>query len=65
MGITCAEVGEFQTSTGVYEGMDACKDPTPPPTPAPAAADTTEAPEKAEIESAAALLGLAMLFLNA
>jgi hypothetical protein len=65
MGITCAEVGEFQTSTGVYEGMDACKDPTPPPTSAPAAVDTTEAPESTELESAAALLGLAMLFLNA
>merc|ERR1712134_37340 len=24
MGITCLEVGEFQTSTGVYEGMEAC-----------------------------------------
>ena len=26
LGITCAEVGEYQTSTGVYTGMDKCTD---------------------------------------
>ena len=66
MGITCAEVGEFQTSTGVYEGMEACKDPTTAPAADAGADATTEAPaESTEFESAAALLGLAMLFLNA
>jgi hypothetical protein len=29
LGITCADVGAFQTSAGVYTGMDACTDPTP------------------------------------
>merc|ERR1719316_2332417 len=28
LGITCAEVGEFQTSTGVYTDMDKCTDAT-------------------------------------
>jgi len=36
LGITCADVGEFQSSTGVYSGMDACADPpAPAPTPSP------------------------------
>jgi len=41
LGITCADVGEFQTSSGVYTGMEKCSDastapaPTPPPTAAP------------------------------
>jgi len=26
LGITCAEVGEFQNTAGVYDGMDACLD---------------------------------------
>merc|ERR1719426_553583 len=28
MGITCADVGEFQTSSGVYTGMEKCVDAT-------------------------------------
>ena len=36
MGISCTDVGEFQSSTGVYAGMDACADPpAPAPTPSP------------------------------
>jgi len=69
MGITCAEVGEFQTSAGVYEGMEACGSSSSSSGSAgagdAAAVDTTEEPESTELESAAALLGLAMLFLNA
>jgi len=57
LGITCADVGEFQTSAGVYAGMEACADPTPKPSAATTAA-TTAAPSVAT-ESAAALLGLA------
>ena len=29
LGITCADVGAFQTSAGIYAGMKACKDPKP------------------------------------
>jgi hypothetical protein len=58
LGITCADVGEFQTSAGVYAGMEACADPTPKPSAATTAA-TTAAPSDATTESAAALLGLA------
>jgi hypothetical protein len=63
MGITCVDVGEFQNSAGVYSGMEACLDPTPPPTPA----ATTEAPSSSTDESAAAMLGLAaaLLLVNA
>jgi len=54
LGITCLDVGEFQTSAGVYTGADACTDAdtsiqafdcasTPPPTPA-AGAGATPAP---------------------
>ena len=36
MGISCTDVGEFQSSTGVYADMDACADPpAPAPTPSP------------------------------
>jgi hypothetical protein len=54
LGITCADIGEFQTSEGVYTGMEACDDGsiatpapttaapvTPIPTPVPTAAATT------------------------
>jgi hypothetical protein len=68
LGITCADVGEFQNSEGVYAGMEACKDSTPAATEAPAAgtdapAAGTDAPVVAE--SFAGVLGFAMLFLNA
>merc|ERR1719387_1616693 len=29
LGITCADVGAFQNSAGIYTGMDACADTTP------------------------------------
>jgi hypothetical protein len=29
LGITCAQVGAFQNSAGIYGGMAACEDPTP------------------------------------
>merc|ERR1719159_1248574 len=29
LGISCADVGAFQTSAGIYNGMDACSDPKP------------------------------------
>jgi len=36
LGIICSDVGEFQSSTGVYAGMEACPDPpAPAPTPSP------------------------------
>jgi hypothetical protein len=60
MGITCADVGAFQNSDGVYAGMDACVDPTP----APAAVATATAAPVAE-DSVAVVLGFALLFLNA
>merc|ERR1719454_1164464 len=44
LGITCADVGEFQTSSGVYAGMEACKDATA----APAATDAPAATEAAK-----------------
>jgi hypothetical protein len=54
LGITCEDVGEFQTSAGVYAGMEGCADPTQAPA---TTAATTEAPVGEE--SGAALLGLA------
>merc|ERR1719252_365426 len=30
LGITCAEVGEFQNNAGPYAGMGKCTDPSPP-----------------------------------
>merc|ERR1719389_1577562 len=39
MGISCADIGAFQTSAGVYAGMDACTDTTP--TELPLTDDTT------------------------
>merc|ERR1719506_2274704 len=29
LGISCADVGELQTSAGVYAGMEVCEDPEP------------------------------------
>jgi hypothetical protein len=63
MGITCADVGAFQNSDGVYTGMAACIDPTPAP--AAAAATAATAAPVTDLESFAAVLGFAMLFLNA
>jgi hypothetical protein len=63
LGITCADMGEFQTSAGVYAGMEACVDPTTAPVAEVAA--TTAAPSSVSTESAAAMLGFAMLLLNA
>jgi hypothetical protein len=71
LGITCADVGEFQNSEGVYAGMEACKDSTPAATAATEApAAGTEAPAAGTdapvvAESFAGVLGFAMLFLNA
>jgi hypothetical protein len=61
MGITCADVGAFQNSDGVYSGMEACLDPTTAP--AAAAAVATAAPVAED--SFAALLGFTLLLLNA
>jgi hypothetical protein len=49
LGITCADVGAFQTSAGIYEGMDACTDPQGGPAPADLcpAPETTAAPTTA------------------
>jgi hypothetical protein len=58
LGITCLEVGAFQTSAGVYEYMAACTDPTPAPA-------TTDTATTATTGSSAFVLGMAMLFLNA
>jgi hypothetical protein len=71
LGITCADVGEFQNSEGVYAGMEACKDSTPAATAATEApAAGTDAPAAGTVapvvaESFAGVLGFAMLFLNA
>jgi hypothetical protein len=75
LGITCADIGAFQTSTGAYEGMEACEDPeTESESDSDSIKDatakdeaTTEAPSNAAIatESSAAMLGMAMLLLIA
>jgi hypothetical protein len=68
MGVTCADVGAFQNSDGVYAGMEACIDPTTP-APAAAAAAATAAAAKTTTavadESFAAVFGFALLLLNA
>jgi hypothetical protein len=64
MGITCADVGAFQNSDGVYAGMAACIDPTTAPA-ATAATAATATAAPVNDESFAAVLGFAMLFLNA
>jgi hypothetical protein len=66
LGLTCADVGAFQNSAGVYTGADACTDdkgeedvgdgcPAPPATEAPATESpaTTEAPATAAPATAA------------
>merc|ERR1719335_1518901 len=81
LGITCADVGEFQTSSGVYTGMEACTDAstetpaTPSPTagastPTPTAADTAadadaDDEDVEEAESGAIFATHAMLFIDA
>jgi hypothetical protein len=62
LGLTCADVGEFQTSAGVFAGMEACEDPTTAP-----AAKTTAKPDDDKSvaeESVAVMMGFAMLFLS-
>merc|ERR1719171_154968 len=66
LGITCADVGEFQNSEGVYAGMEACKDSTPAATAAteaPAAGADAPAAGTDGTEAFAGVLGFAMLFL--
>jgi hypothetical protein len=63
MGVTCADVGAFQNSDGVYAGMEACIDPTTPAPAAAAAAAATAAPVAED--SFAAVFGFALLLLNA
>jgi len=67
LGITCADIGEFQDSAGVKAGMDACKDGSEvqafKPTEKPTAAPDTAAPTADE--SVAGAFAFAMLFLNA
>jgi hypothetical protein len=80
LGVTCADIGAFQTSSGVYAGMEACgaaATPSPTPaaaavTPAPTAADDDDdddddatTTEEPEVEAAAALVTFSLLFLNA
>jgi hypothetical protein len=67
MGVTCADVGAFQNSDGVYAGMAACIDPTPAPAAAAAAATAAAAKTTTAVadESFAAVFGFALLLLNA
>jgi len=63
LGVTCTDMGAFQNSAGIHDGMEACVDPTP----APAADEVAEDPadEVAEDPNSAVVMAVAMLFLNA
>merc|ERR1719160_2015507 len=68
LGVTCADIGEFQTTAGVYAGMEACKDPE---TPAPTSTDATTAEDEDDEDddaadaSGAVVAAFAMFLLNA